>query len=328
MSRVQLDVCDHLTVNGCYLLMKKRKFYFILYVFPLLVLLWFMPGMDHAVHASVELLYFIGTPGNGTVELEWETATEIDNAGFYVSRTTYAGGNFVQIGEFIPAKGDSITGAYYSYIDNNVDNGDTYFYRLESWSTSNVVEYSEPISVTPGSPVNTATATVPQSPTATQSLTPQTSPSSTQTLASSETLTITPTNQDTDNTRTPTATSTRASIPAPTITPAPTTTPIMELTPTPILVSTPTPTEAAPVLPTTTLIPLPTIIVVVPQTKTVEPTVTQTSSPTPTQEPNTLDTIVKTGFKVLGIVGLLCVVGILWLLIVIWFILLINRFST
>ena len=71
-----------------------------------------MPNATRSVSASVELLYFIATPGEGLVHLEWETATEIDHAGFFLSRSTESGDGYVHIGEFIPAQGDSITGAY------------------------------------------------------------------------------------------------------------------------------------------------------------------------------------------------------------------------
>ena len=288
----------------------------------LLLGLWFFPGTISSVSASVELLYFIGTPGEVRVQLDWETATEIDHAGFFLSRSTEASGGFVHIGEFIPAQGDSITGAYYSYIDNEVTNGISYYYILESWSVGNTVEFSDPISVTPGSASPTPTATE------TRTSTPTSSPSPTLTEDPSETRTPTTTPEDSEETPTPTSTVTRTSTPAPTITTAPTSTPTLVHTDVPPAIPTPTMVDTSPGLPRATLIPLPTIIVIYPNAEITNPTATSTPSPMPTETQGSIDDYVKTGFKVIGVTGLVCVVGMLWLLLVIWIVLLINRVRT
>ena len=121
-----------------------------------------------AVSASVTLLYFLAEPEDGSVFLEWETATEIDSAGFYVSRSTAPDNNFERIGVFIPTQGDPITGAYYSYRDESLQNGITYYYILESWDYDNTVDYTDPIAATPGMPAATTTLTA----TSTSTLTP------------------------------------------------------------------------------------------------------------------------------------------------------------
>ena len=305
--------------------MIRRQISLFCCVFLLSLGYWFMPIATRSVSASVDLLYFIGTPGEGKVQLEWETATEIDHAGFFLSRSTEASGGYVNIGEFIPAQGDSITGSYYSYVDNEVNNGILYYYILESWSVGNTVEYSDPISVTPGGAAPTPTATVTRTSTPTQSPTPQISPTPTLTEVPNETQTPTQTPEDTDETHTPTVTVTNTSTPAPTITSAPTSTPTLVPTgvPTSNLTATMAYTKTA--LPTTTLIPLPTIIVIYPKTDIIIPTVTLTPSPLPTETQEPIDDYVKTGFKVLGVAGLVCVVGMLWLLLVIWIVLLVNR---
>ena len=302
--------------------MVRRKIYLLCCVFLLLLGLWFMPIAARSVSASVDLLYFIGTPGEAMVQLEWETATEIDHAGFFLSRSTEASGGFVHIGEFIPANGDSITGAYYSYVDNEVNNGIPYYYILESWSVGNTVDYSDPIEVTPGSASATPTATV------TRTSTPTLSPSPTQTEVPSETRTPTTNPDDSEETPTPTSTITRTSTPAPTITTAPTSTPTLMLTEVPPAIPPPTMVDTSPGLPTATLIPLPPIIVVYPTLEITNPTATSTLSPMPTETQGSNDDYVKTGFKVLGVTGLFCVVGMLWLLLVIWIVLLINRVRT
>jgi len=83
----------------------------------------------------VTLLSFTVTSYDGHVILEWETATEIDNAGFHIWRAVGDGwkiGDYSTItrltDQLILAKGD---GASYSYIDSNVESEITYYYGLE-----------------------------------------------------------------------------------------------------------------------------------------------------------------------------------------------------
>ena len=67
------------------------------------------------------------------VILKWETDSEDDNAGFYVLKRNGKKGGFIRIDEsFIPAKGnDAVGGESYSFADENVKRGHTYYYRIE-----------------------------------------------------------------------------------------------------------------------------------------------------------------------------------------------------
>lgn len=96
------------------------------------------------------VLYFIGTPLDGTVMLEWETATEFKTLGFTIDRAdTEAGPYKEQIG-FIPAIGGP-TGAHYEEIDDvNIVNGQTYWYILNEFKTDKTMIAYGPISVTVG----------------------------------------------------------------------------------------------------------------------------------------------------------------------------------
>jgi len=83
----------------------------------------------------VTLTSFTTTVSDDKVELKWETASEIDNAGFHIWRAVGEGwkdGDYSTVtrltDQLIPAKGD---GASYSYIDSNVDSGVTYHYGIE-----------------------------------------------------------------------------------------------------------------------------------------------------------------------------------------------------
>jgi len=293
--------------------------------FLLLVCIVFSVFLNFSqISASVTLLYFRALAENGAVFLEWETATEIDSAGFYVTRSTSENSGFERIGSFIPSRGDSVAGAYYDFRDEAVDNGVTYYYILESWNYDNTKDKSDPVSATPGT----------EEPTATITLTPTQgdSPSPTATQDSGETPTITYTPEETAETPTPTNTAEETGVPSPTLTnttaPKPTTTLTQTGTPTVqgTAIPTPLPTiivETIPVSPSATLVPLPTIVIVYPtpdSTYTSSPSPTPT--PTPTQEPE--DDILQTGFRIISLVGLVCVVGLLWVMLAIWIYLLIR----
>ena len=83
---------------------------------------------------------FTATTSNGGVTIAWESASEIDNAGFFVWRGQLKAGKtkcsqnvkhyteVKKISPFIPAQG---SGASYSYEDNQVASGNTYCYALE-----------------------------------------------------------------------------------------------------------------------------------------------------------------------------------------------------
>ena len=66
------------------------------------------------------------------IEIEWETETEINTAGFNIYRSESEDGDFVRINDqLIPSQSDAVAGASYLYTDNDVERGTTYYYRLE-----------------------------------------------------------------------------------------------------------------------------------------------------------------------------------------------------
>lgn len=97
-------------------------------------------GMEHigvtiinlAVPTLVELTSFTASGSYNRVLLEWETATEMDNAGFHIWRSETAQGPFTRITEqLIPAQGGSTWGANYEYWDEGLSSGQFWFYKLE-----------------------------------------------------------------------------------------------------------------------------------------------------------------------------------------------------
>jgi len=87
-------------------------------------ILWLLLG------ASL-LIYWQRTPAS--VEITWETATEQDTVGFSLYRSQEREGEYTPINEddFIESRGTAVSGAKYSYVDEDVNAGDTYFYVLE-----------------------------------------------------------------------------------------------------------------------------------------------------------------------------------------------------
>ncbi|MCP4357242.1 MAG: hypothetical protein GY796_04395 [Chloroflexi bacterium] len=66
------------------------------------------------------------------IKVEWETATELNTAGFHLYRSASPNGEFNLItDELIPATGSSVSGGAYSFVDENVNTGETYYYLLE-----------------------------------------------------------------------------------------------------------------------------------------------------------------------------------------------------
>ena len=217
-----------------------------------LILALLLPGSAMPVEAVVTLVGFTASAGDGQVLLEWKTESEIDNAGFYVHHSTAEAGEYIPISDFIPSEGDGVIGAEYSFLDQDVQNGTTYYYKLESVATDGSSEFHGPISAIPGA-----------QPTATLMATLTATPTATGTATATATATLTP-----PPTATLTAALTATRTPTMTPSPLPTATSLPTMTPTPLPTATSPPTTTAtatpPTLPTATSVsttpypPLPT----------------------------------------------------------------------
>ncbi|HZW38218.1 MAG TPA: SBBP repeat-containing protein [Ignavibacteriaceae bacterium] len=91
----------------------------------------------------VELTSFSASVNGKNVTLTWNTATELNNAGFEIERSTDKV-NFSKIG-FVSGKGTITENSLYTYTDINPGTS-TFYYRLKqkdfdgSWTYSNIVE--------------------------------------------------------------------------------------------------------------------------------------------------------------------------------------------
>ena len=92
----------------------------------------------------VELTSFTAISQNQQVTINWATATEINNNGFEVQRST-ENSEFVTVG-FVRGNGTTTNQSEYTYVDRNMVAG-TYSYRLKQIDYNGVYEYSDAIEV-------------------------------------------------------------------------------------------------------------------------------------------------------------------------------------
>jgi hypothetical protein len=98
----------------------------------------------------VSLIDFNALPGNRIVTLVWSIESEIDNAGFNLYRSESENGEYSKINiSLIPAKGSSTHGVSYEYIDKDVKNRKTYYYKLEDIDLNGISTMHGPVSATP-----------------------------------------------------------------------------------------------------------------------------------------------------------------------------------
>jgi hypothetical protein len=116
---------------------------------------WDIGADDTLATTAVELLSFEARGLDGTVELTWETGSELDNLGFHLYRSSSEAGPFERITrQVIPGLGSSPAGARYSYPDTGLTNDVTYYYKLEDIETTGPTEKHGPVSATPRSGVS------------------------------------------------------------------------------------------------------------------------------------------------------------------------------
>ena len=97
----------------------------------------------------IELISFEAESLDDAVLLSWETATEMDNAGFFLWRMKFEAGDYFKItSELIPAEGNQFTGASYEFVDGDVEEGATYYYKLEDVDYYGNSSFHGPIEIT------------------------------------------------------------------------------------------------------------------------------------------------------------------------------------
>ncbi len=110
---------------------------------PRLTTFVYMGADEGSIAVPVELTSFVALTTDNGIKLEWQTATETNNKGFEVQRSTDKV-NFTTL-TFVAGNGTSAERHSYSYLDDSFVNGKVY-YRLKqvdfdgTYSYSNVIE--------------------------------------------------------------------------------------------------------------------------------------------------------------------------------------------
>ena len=81
------------------------------------------------------------------ITISWETASEVDAAGFHLYRSAAEEDNYTQVSkELILATGDPLVGDAYEYTDKDVQWGQSYSYQLEEVTlTGNQTRYPDTV---------------------------------------------------------------------------------------------------------------------------------------------------------------------------------------
>lgn len=98
------------------------------------------------ISLPVELIRFDSEIVKETVVLNWETASEINNAGFEIQKSK-DGEKFEHL-SFVEGKGNSDLFNSYSFQDTEIRKGQTYYYRLRQFDYDGQFEYSKIITAT------------------------------------------------------------------------------------------------------------------------------------------------------------------------------------
>jgi hypothetical protein len=99
----------------------------------------------------ITLAAFTAAPSVRGVLLAWDTASELDTAGFNLWRGDAAAGPYAKVNAaLIPAVGGPTWGASYSFTDATVADGATYYYKLEEVDVYGLSAFHGPTAVTVG----------------------------------------------------------------------------------------------------------------------------------------------------------------------------------
>jgi hypothetical protein len=101
--------------------------------------------LNGATALPVELTSFTAVSKNGSVELNWNTATEVNNYGFEVQRSQTQNFTWSKIG-FVNGSGTSNSPKNYSFVDKTISYS-SYAYRLKQIDNDNKYIYSNIIEV-------------------------------------------------------------------------------------------------------------------------------------------------------------------------------------
>jgi hypothetical protein len=101
----------------------------------------------------VTLASFDALPGASSVTLLWETASEVENAGFAILRKDVRTRTVERLNPtLIPPQGSPVSGAFYAFVDTTALDGKKYLYSLEDWDIHSVNNIHPPKRAVPNPP--------------------------------------------------------------------------------------------------------------------------------------------------------------------------------
>jgi hypothetical protein len=125
---------------------------------------FWLHGSLHGAALPVRMLFLEAIAMNNSyIKVKWATATEIDNAGFFVERST-DGQNWQQI-DWVAGNNNSTVRHDYSIDDRNVTADVRYYYRLKQIDNDGDFEYTNIVSAIIRSGITIGTVTVHPNPT-------------------------------------------------------------------------------------------------------------------------------------------------------------------
>ncbi len=103
---------------------------------------------DVELPTAVQLAAFSAVPQDQAILVTWETASELDNVGFNLYRSTAADGPYMQLnaGLIPPQFPGEAMGGTYEWHDTGVQPGVVYYYKLEDLDVKGISTFHGPIS--------------------------------------------------------------------------------------------------------------------------------------------------------------------------------------
>jgi uncharacterized protein (TIGR03790 family) len=102
-------------------------------------------SIDGTTPLPITLASFTATPSQGSVVINWNTVSEVNNYGFTVQRRAEGTSDFADVqGSFIAGNGTTLEAHSYSWSDRSAAPG-RYEYRLKQVDLDGTVNYSEPV---------------------------------------------------------------------------------------------------------------------------------------------------------------------------------------
>jgi hypothetical protein len=107
----------------------------------------YLSQAGNSLPTAVKLVRFEVWPAGAALHVEWETASELDNLGFNLYRSDAPGGDYIRLNDtLIPSQSPgSPAGAVYTWLDEEVEPGTTYYYKLEDVDVHGASTLHDPV---------------------------------------------------------------------------------------------------------------------------------------------------------------------------------------